>query len=112
MAHSVEQLLFVGFNSRVAALVADTGTLVWTWRVPKPRTAAYITLLLRNSNQLIVSANGYMYCLEPASGRMLWQNEMAGHGTGVASLTVAGVAVPAIVSAAAEQAAATATAGA
>ena len=86
MAHSVRQLLFVGFNARVAALEADTGTLVWTWKAPKPMMSSYITLLLRNETQLIVSANGYMYCLDPSSGRMLWQNEMVGHGVGVASL--------------------------
>lgn len=110
MAHRVEQLIFVGFNTHVAALDADTGTVAWNWKIPKPRMSGYVTLLLRNATQLIVSSNGYMYCVEPSSGRLLWQNEMAGYGVGVASLAAVGTTGPSIVAAAAQATSAAAAA--
>ena len=35
---------------------------------------------------MIVSANGYLYCLDPLTGRVLWNNPLSGYGVGVASL--------------------------
>lgn len=83
-----EDLVFVGFNSRVLALHRDTGEIVWHWLAPKPRTAGFVTLLL-DGDRLIVSVNGYMYCLHPETGEQLWYNGTRGHGTGVASIVSA-----------------------
>ena len=82
---SFENLVFVGFNSRVLALDRDSGDIVWDWQAPKPKTAGFVTLLL-DGDRLIVSVNGYMYCLEPETGELLWYNETKGFGTGVASM--------------------------
>ena len=35
---------------------------------------------------LIVSTNGYMFCLDPLTGQILWNNPLKGYGTGPASL--------------------------
>lgn len=82
---TVEDLVFVGFNSRVLALHRDNGEIVWNWRAPKPSTGGFVTQLL-DDDRLIVSVNGYIYCLDPATGEQLWFNETKGHGTGVASI--------------------------
>ncbi len=79
----LDQLIFVGFNSRVAALDRETGQTVWEWRSPKG--SGYTTLLL-DGDRLIASINGYTYCLDPVSGQVLWFNELPGMGTGVPSL--------------------------
>jgi outer membrane protein assembly factor BamB len=84
---SFNDLVFVGFNKRVAALDRNSGAIIWEWQAPKPwATIGYLTMLL-DGDRLIVSVNGYIYCLDPASGELLWNNEMVGFGTGVASIT-------------------------
>ena len=75
-------LVFVGFNSRVAALAKQTGKLVWSWKAPK---RGYVTLLYE-SGVLLVAVNGYMYGLRPDTGAVLWSNEMKGFGFGVTAL--------------------------
>jgi hypothetical protein len=79
----LDQLIFVGFHSRVAAMNRDTGELVWQWRSPKG--SGYTTLLL-DGDRLIVSVMGYTYCLDPLSGQQWWANDLPGMGTGVPSL--------------------------
>ena len=41
---TVEDLIFVGFNARVAALDRYNGELVWTWEAPKG--SGFASLLL------------------------------------------------------------------
>ncbi len=79
----MNDLIFVGFNSRVAALHRDSGELVWQWTSPKG--SGYVSLLL-DGDRLIVSVIGYTYCLDPATGNQIWFNELPGFGAGVASL--------------------------
>jgi hypothetical protein len=40
-----------------------------------------VTLLL-DGDRLIVSTNGYMYCLDPLTGTILWHNPLSGYGMG------------------------------
>jgi hypothetical protein len=82
-AMSLDQLIFVGFNSRVAALDRDTGQLLWQWKARKG--SGYVTVLL-DGDRLIVSVIGYTYCLDPLSGQEYWFNELSGMGSGVACL--------------------------
>lgn len=79
----LSDLLFTGFNKRVAALHRDTGEILWDWKAPAG--SSYTNLLL-DGDRLIVSVNGYTYALDPFTGAQLWMNEMKGFGTGVASL--------------------------
>ena len=76
-------LIFTGFNRRVAALDRTSGEIVWQWKAP--HGSSYVTLLL-DKNVLVVSVDGYMYGLEALTGVELWYNSMEGFGTGVASL--------------------------
>ena len=82
----LEDLIFVGFNSRVAALHRDDGRVVWHWMSPKG--SGYTTVLL-DDDRLIVSVIGYTYCLDPLTGQQYWVNELSGMGAGVASLASA-----------------------
>jgi len=107
-----DDLVFVGFNSRVAALDRETGETVWTWRATQPKFGGYVTLLL-DGDRLVVSVNGYMYCLDPSTGDELWFNGTKGLGTGVASIaSVRGQASALSQAAAAAQAAAASAAAA
>lgn len=97
---SLNDLIFTGFNKRVAALHRDTGQIIWQWKGPSCHT--YTTLLL-DGDRLIVSVQGYTYALDALTGRQLWANDLPGFGTGVASLvSVRGASpVPPLIAAAA-----------
>ena len=82
----ITDIIFTGFNRRVAALHRDTGNILWQWKAPKG--SSYVSLLLE-SDIMVVSVDGYMYGLDPLSGRELWYNPMDGFGTGVTSLVSA-----------------------
>ena len=86
----LDNLVFVGLNSRVAALDRKTGQMQWQWRAAKPHSGGYVSLLPLNSQQLIVSVNGYTYCLDPRTGAQVWANDLPGFGSQVASLATAG----------------------
>ncbi len=100
---NITELVFTGFNRRVAALNRRTGEIVWQWRSPKG--SLYVSLLLE-PGLLIVSVDGYMYGLNPLTGRQLWYNPMDGFGTGVTSLVSVNGVGSSPVTAAAEQIAA------
>ncbi len=96
-------LVFVGFNRRVAALLRRTGEIVWEWKASNG--TAYVSLLL-DGGLLIVSVSGYMYGLDAATGRQLWYNPMKGFGTGVTALvSVNGMSSNPLAAAAADDAA-------
>ncbi|MCA8975380.1 MAG: PQQ-binding-like beta-propeller repeat protein [Planctomycetes bacterium] len=80
---AVADLVFVAFNSRVAGLRRDDGTIVWQWKAPKGRGAVAVML---DGDRLIASVQGYTYGLDAATGRQLWQNDMQGFGFGIPCL--------------------------
>ena len=81
---AVADLVFVGFNSRAAALHRKTGEIAWQWKSPKG--SGFVALLL-DGERLIASVHGYTYCLDPLTGEQLWTNPMPGFGLGVPCLT-------------------------
>ncbi len=76
----MNDLLYVGFNSRIAALDRSTGEMVWDWKAP--HGSGFVALLL-DRDQLIVSVQGYTWALDPFSGEVLWENLLKGFGYGV-----------------------------
>ena len=46
--------------------------------------------LLPDGDRLVVSAGGYIYCLDQETGRERWHNPLTGFGVGVAALATAG----------------------
>jgi hypothetical protein len=58
---TAEQLIYVGLNGYALALDRDTGEIVWS---NNEMRSGYVSLLL-DGDRLIVSTNGYIYCLDP-----------------------------------------------
>ncbi len=85
---TIDDLLFVGFNRRIAALDKETGELVWQWK--SPHGNGFVTLLVENE-RVYTSVDGYTYCLDAATGAQLWYNELSGFGTGVACLATTSI---------------------
>src|SRR4051794_22818095 len=96
----MENLVFIGFNSRVAALYRDNGRLAWQWKSPKG--SGYVGVFL-DGDRLIVSVNGYTYCLDPDTGEQVWFNELEGFGVGPPSIASVNGSVGVILQAAAEE---------
>lgn len=80
---TLKDLVFVGFNSRIAALDRHDGALVWQWKSPM---GSGFTALLLDGDRLIASVQGYTYCLDPLDGRVVWENPLSGFGIGVPSI--------------------------
>jgi outer membrane protein assembly factor BamB len=80
-----EDMVFVALNGWVVALDRESGELLWQWSAPKKAGSQYMTLL-PDRDRLVVSAGGYIYCLDPATGRERWHNPLKGFGIGVAAL--------------------------
>ena len=79
----VDDLLFVGFNSRIAALDSRDGHILWQWKAPKG--SGFVTVLV-DRETLYASVNGYTYAIDPKNGAELWMNPMQGFGFGVTSI--------------------------
>jgi outer membrane protein assembly factor BamB len=79
----IEDLVFVGFHSRVAALDRYDGRIVWSWKFPQG--SGFVALLL-DGDRLIASVQGYTYCIDPLTGAQVWANPMTGFGLGVPSI--------------------------
>jgi outer membrane protein assembly factor BamB len=49
--------------------------------------SGYVTLLL-DGDRLIASTNGYIFCLDPLTGEILWNNPLKGFGMGAPTALV------------------------
>ncbi len=97
---TVDQLIFVGFRGYAMALHRDTGEMVWC---NSQMHSGYVSMLL-DGDRLIVSTSGYIYCLDPMTGQILWHNPLTGYGTGVTDLvSVRGQSSQVVVAQAAEE---------
>jgi outer membrane protein assembly factor BamB len=81
--YTLMDLVFVGFNRRVVALDRYNGDLVWDWKSP---AGTGFPAILVDGDRLVVSVQGYMYCLDPVTGEVLWSNPLKGLGVGTACL--------------------------
>jgi outer membrane protein assembly factor BamB len=86
IATDINQLLFVGFASSVAALNRESGQLVWKWACEE--SEGDVAILVVDNKRMFVSADGYTYCLNPMTGEQLWYNEMEDMGTGHPTLAI------------------------
>ena len=79
----LEDLVFVGFAKQVVALDRYSGEKKWEWKSPD---GSGFPAILVDGDRLIVSVEGYTYCLEPTTGGLVWENKLKGMGTGIPSL--------------------------
>lgn len=77
-------LVYVGFNRRVAALNRRDGSLAWSWKASKG--SGYVATLLAD-DVLVACVNGYTYGLDPRTGDELWFNELDGFGVGAPTIS-------------------------
>ena len=110
---TVGDLVYVGLNRKVIALDRYSGQLVWEWKAPRGR--GFVSLLL-DGDRLVAAVSGYIYCLDPLYGQVVWENPLEGYGMGFTTLasvhgSTATSAAAVAAAVAAQQAAAAAAAG-
>jgi outer membrane protein assembly factor BamB len=91
----IDQLIFVGLNGYALALHRDTGEIVWS---NNQMHSGYVTLLL-DGDRLIASTSGYIYCLDPGTGKIHWHNPLSGYGMAAptALVSVRGQSTPGLI---------------
>jgi hypothetical protein len=80
-----EHLIFLGVKSRVLAIAKRNGQIIWSTGLPGGMGMGFVTLL-SDGEYIFAHTHGLIHCLEMASGRLLWSNELTGCGYGIASL--------------------------
>lgn len=81
IVRGLRDLVFTAFNDQVFALDRYTGEMAWEWECDDATLSSPAILL--DGDRLIVSFNGYTYCLDPVTGSEVWKNPLKGKGTGV-----------------------------
>jgi len=76
------ELVFVGIKGSVVALNRATGQPVWATRL---KGSDFVNVVLQEG-AILASSYGEIYCLDPITGRTLWQNPLKGFGTGLATI--------------------------
>ncbi len=76
------ELVFVGIGRSVVALNQANGEQVWTARL---KGYDFVNVVL-DSDRLLATSSGEIYCLDPFTGNVLWHNPLKGHGTGLATI--------------------------
>jgi outer membrane protein assembly factor BamB len=104
MNHS--ETIYIGIGGHVLAIDTTTGKELWRTKLKR---SSYVTILVRR-DAVYGAASGELFCIDPATGAIRWQNRLPGLGTGIIAF---GDTVPAVMAAAiANEAAAAAAAAA
>lgn len=114
-AMDTPELLFAAVGRTVIAMDRFNGRPVWRVKLPGAFFGGSISMILPFANEVYVGRGGYVYCLDRASGRVVWERGV-GSSSGVTLLALTGGAADqqqaSASSIAAMQAAATASAAA
>ncbi len=81
MARRRQTLVHVGIKHWVLALDADTGAEVWRTKL---KSGDYV-VLHRAGDRLFAANHGEIFCLDPATGAIRWNNKLPGLGWGIAT---------------------------
>ncbi len=79
----IVDLVYVGLNRRVIALDRTDGHVVWEWKASKG--SGFVSLLL-DGDRLMVGVSGYITCLDPVYGQVVWENPLKGYGSALSTL--------------------------
>jgi outer membrane protein assembly factor BamB len=85
MSQRIDTLIFLGIKGAVIALDRATGTEVW--RVELKGTD-FVTVVL-DGDRILAASKGEVYCIDPVSCEVVWQNNLPGMGTGIVSIATA-----------------------
>lgn len=88
--------LIIGSNGFVAAIDLTDGRELWRTRLQTgvfAATNSQDVSVLVQGGFVFAGSHGHLFCLEVASGSILWQNELSGMGYNDVSLAMQNVSV-------------------
>ena len=71
--------LYIGIGGHVVALNAMSGEEIWRCKLKRSN---FITLSVQ-PNAIYAGAAGQLFCIDPATGTIRWQNRLDGPGMGL-----------------------------
>jgi len=80
----INDILFLGLHHSVTAISKSDGRKLWATKLP---SGTFVTLL-SDGRRIFAYSGGHLYCLDLTTGQILWKNELAGYGYGLASLAL------------------------
>ena len=98
--------LYIGIGGHLVAIAASSGEELWRCKL---KGSSYVTVSVRPT-AVYASASGELFCVDPSSGRIRWQNRLPGLGRGV--IAFGDASSISVVAAAVDDAAAAGAAGA
>ncbi len=79
-------ILLLGLKYSVSAISKADGRVLWKTELPTTFNGDDFVTVLSNGEKAFAHTEGKLHCLDLASGRILWSNELRGYGYGIASL--------------------------
>jgi outer membrane protein assembly factor BamB len=86
-------LVYIGIKTSVLALDRKTGEVRWTVKLPVKFAGSSVGGLANvycDGDALFASAAGEIFCLDPKTGGIAWQNQLKKMGTGFVSIATEG----------------------
>ena len=79
-------IILLGLKRRVTAIARNDGEQIWSTELSGSMGGGGFVTLICDGELIFAHSAGHLNCLELATGRLLWTNELAGFGYGLASL--------------------------
>jgi outer membrane protein assembly factor BamB len=76
-------LLVIGVGGHAVAIDPETGTELWRTRL---KSSSFVTVFPAGP-RVFAGAGGELFCLETASGNILWHNKLTGLGLGIVAFS-------------------------
>jgi outer membrane protein assembly factor BamB len=89
MASLTDQIVLLAVKHTVLAFDKQTGGRLWSRDLGGGLSGDFVTLLA-DTSRVYAHARGRFFCLDLATGAVLWQDELPGLGFGVGSIALPG----------------------
>lgn len=77
--------MFLGIQGYVVALDRATGQELWE----TPLKESDFVNVMPDGDRVLAATRGEIFCLDPAAGRVLWNNKLPGKGVGLVTIATA-----------------------
>lgn len=84
-----ENIVILGLKRTVIAFHKRTGERLWTTHLSSGFGGDFVTVMA-DTSRVYAHTHGKMHCLDLATGRELWEDNLPGLGYGIASIAVPG----------------------
>lgn len=84
-----DDTLYIGCNGSVAAIRTSDGSELWRTALPSGlATGGEDVCVLHHQGNLYAGCHGHLFCLDAASGLVVWENELSGLGYNDVTLAI------------------------